>query len=78
VTFGGKVPARVSGCAHHRLPPAEEEASVKTQKERDEERRRGKLAELEKQVQSGSLVIRKMTAEEREQNPPRPRPPRRA
>ena len=51
---------------------------MKTQKERDEERRRGKLAELEKQVQSGSLVIRKMTAEEREQNPPRPRPPRRA
>jgi hypothetical protein len=79
VLFGGKVPARVSGCAHHRLPPAEqEEAIVKTQKERDEERRRGKLAELEKQVQSGSLVIRKMTAEEREQNPPRPRPPRRA
>ncbi len=50
---------------------------MKTQKERDEERRRGKLAELEKQVRSGSLVIRQMTEEERERNPPKPRPPRR-
>jgi hypothetical protein len=51
---------------------------VKTQKERDQERRLGKLADVERQVKSGSLVIRKMTAEERERNPPRPRPPRRA
>jgi hypothetical protein len=51
---------------------------VKTQKERDEERRRGKLADVERQVKSGSLVIRQMTAEERERNPPRPRPPRRS
>ena len=50
---------------------------MNNRKERDDERRRGKLAEVERQVKSGSLVIRQMTAEERERNLPRPRPPRR-
>jgi hypothetical protein len=48
---------------------------VKTTRERAEEKRLAKLALVREQVQSGSLVIRKMTAEERRQYPPRPAPP---
>jgi hypothetical protein len=56
---------------------------VKTTRERQDERRQQKLDEIQRQVQSGSLVVRQMTAAERERNPPRPRhtraerPPRR-
>jgi hypothetical protein len=50
---------------------------VKTPKERQEERRLDKLAEVERQVQSGSLMVRQMTPDERERNPPRPRTPKR-
>jgi hypothetical protein len=49
---------------------------VKTPKERDEERRREKLAEIQKQVDSGELSIRKMTPAERKANPPRERKPK--
>jgi hypothetical protein len=50
---------------------------MKTTRERAEERRQAKLELVEEQVQTGSLVIRQMTDEERQQNPPRPpRPPR--
>jgi hypothetical protein len=50
---------------------------MKTTRERAEERRQAKLELVEEQVQNGSLVIRQMTDEERQQNPPRPpRPPR--
>jgi hypothetical protein len=49
---------------------------MKTQRDRDDEKRRGKIADLERQVKDGSLVIRQMTDEERERNKPRPRPPR--
>ena len=40
--------------------------------ERQAERRRQKLIEVEKQVREGSLVVRQMTAEERARNPVRP------
>jgi hypothetical protein len=49
---------------------------VKTQQERSEEQRRSKLADMQRQVKDGSLVVRQMTADERERNPPRPRKPR--
>ena len=44
---------------------------VKTARERAEERRAEKLALVREQVQSGSLVIRQMTDEERRRYPPR-------
>ncbi len=44
---------------------------MKTARERAEEKRREKLDLIEEQVQSGSLVIRPMTDEERRQYPPR-------
>jgi hypothetical protein len=50
---------------------------VKTARERAEEKREAKLALVREQVQSGSLVIRQMTDEERRLYPPRPAPPKR-
>jgi hypothetical protein len=47
---------------------------VKSQKQRDEERRRQKLAEMQEQIDEGTLTVRKMTPKERKENPPRPRP----
>ena len=47
---------------------------MKTTQERALERRRQKLAVVEEQIRSGSLVVRKMTAAERARYPP----PRRA
>ena len=44
---------------------------MKTTRERAEEARQAKLDLIEEQVQSGSLVIREMTDEERERYPPR-------
>jgi hypothetical protein len=43
-----------------------------TQAERAAERRRERLEAMQEQVKSGSLRIRKMTAEERKRYPPRP------
>ena len=49
---------------------------MKTPQERAQDRRREKLAAIEEQVRSGSLVVRQMTAEERARYPPRAaRPP---
>ena len=45
---------------------------MKTMREKAEESRQAKLVELRKQVESGSLVIRQMTEEERRRYPPRP------
>ncbi len=45
---------------------------MKTARERAEEKRAEKLAMVREQVQSGSLVIRQMTDEERRRFPPRP------
>jgi len=50
---------------------------MKTTRERAEERREAKLEQIREQVESGSLVIRTMTDEERERYPPRPAPERR-
>jgi hypothetical protein len=47
---------------------------MKTTRERAEERRQAKLELVREQVESGSLVIRTMTEEERLQYAPRPRP----
>jgi hypothetical protein len=46
---------------------------VKSQVERERERRQAKLDEIERAVAQGSLVIREMTADEREKYPARPR-----
>jgi hypothetical protein len=45
---------------------------MKTARERAEEKRAEKLEVVRQQVKSGSLVIRKMTDEERRRYPPRP------
>jgi hypothetical protein len=50
---------------------------VKTPAERKEEARQQKLEEIQEQVDSGSLVIRRMTKQERRRFPPRPQAPRR-
>jgi len=49
---------------------------MKTARERAEERRLQKLAEVQAQIRNGSLVVRQMTAAERKSNPPQPRPKR--
>jgi hypothetical protein len=48
--------------------------AVKTQKERADERRKEKLASIDEQIERGTLVVRKMTKEERKAHPPRDRP----
>ena len=50
---------------------------MKTARERAEEKRAEKLELVRQQVQSGSLVIRQMTNEERRRYPPRPAQPKR-
>ena len=45
---------------------------MKTQKERAEEKRQQKLAEMQEQIREGSLVVRKLTAAELKQHAPRP------
>ena len=53
-------------------------AKPKTQQERAAERRREKLAQVQEQIDDGSLVVRQMTPAERKRNPPRPRVPKRS
>jgi hypothetical protein len=48
-----------------------------TQADRAAEKRRVKLEDVQRQVEDGSLTIRKMTAEERKRFPPKPAEPRR-
>jgi hypothetical protein len=50
---------------------------MKSQQERQADKRREKLLEIEKQISAGSLVVRQMTPEERRRNPRRPPRPRR-
>jgi hypothetical protein len=45
---------------------------MKSARERAEEKRAAKLELMREQVQDGSLVIRRMTDEERRRYPPRP------
>ena len=54
-----------------------ESGPVKTTRERAEEKRQAKLDFVREQVESGALVIRKMTDEERRRYPPRTAPTRR-
>ena len=46
---------------------------MKTQRERDAEKREQKLRDIDEAVESGGLVIRKMTPAERKKHPPKPR-----
>jgi hypothetical protein len=48
-----------------------------TQADRAAEKRRAKLEEVQRQVEDGSLKIRKMTVEERKRFPPKDAAPRR-
>lgn len=50
---------------------------MKSSRERAEEKRLAKLDMVREQVESGGLVIRQMTEEERQRYPPRPVAPRR-
>lgn len=45
--------------------------------DRAAEQRRAKLEDIQRQIESGSLKVRKMTAEERKLYPPKPAKPRR-
>ena len=47
---------------------------ARTVREQQDKRREEKLKQVQEQVDEGSLVIRKMTKQEREKNPPKPRP----
>lgn len=51
---------------------------MKTTRQRADEKRAEKLAQVAEQVESGSLVIRKMTDAERRRYPPRTAEPRRS
>jgi hypothetical protein len=50
---------------------------MSTQRERNEDKRREKLQQIEDQVEKGDLTIRQMTPAERAKHPPRPPAPRR-
>jgi hypothetical protein len=56
------------------LVPIRERGVMKTTRERAEEKRQEKLELVRQQQESGSLVIRQMTEEERKRYPPRPAP----
>lgn len=47
---------------------------ARTVREQQDKRREEKLKQVQEQIDDGSLVIRKMTKEERADNPPKPRP----
>jgi hypothetical protein len=49
---------------------------MKSGREKAEEKRQAKLAQVQEQVDDGSLVIRQMTEEERRRYPPRPERPK--
>jgi hypothetical protein len=49
---------------------------MSTSWERAEERRQAKLADVQQQIEDGTLTVRKMTEKERADNPPKPRPER--
>ena len=51
---------------------------MKTTREKAEEKRQAKLALIDEQVRSGTLVIRRMTAEERRRYAPRIAAPKRS
>lgn len=73
--------APIEDTAPTSAPPAAaappERPAAKTTRQRAEEKRQAKLDLVQEQVESGSLVIRGMTEEERERYPPQPAPPQR-
>ena len=44
-----------------------------TPKQRAEERRQAKLDDVQRQIDDGTLTVRKMSAKERADHPPKPR-----
>jgi hypothetical protein len=50
---------------------------MKTARERAEEKREAKLSWVREQIDTGALVIRQMTDDERRRYPPRPVTPKR-
>jgi hypothetical protein len=48
----------------------------KPTRQRAVERRRDKLAEVQRQINDGTLTIRQMTVKEQAEHPPQPRPKR--
>jgi hypothetical protein len=50
---------------------------VSQSREQQDKKRERDMAEFGRQVEEGSVVIRKMTPAERKANPPRERPPKR-
>ncbi len=58
--------------------PEREVTGVKTTRERAEEQRAEKLGRVREQLESGSLVIRQMTEEERRRYPPVAAPAKRS
>jgi hypothetical protein len=50
---------------------------MKSPAERKQEQRDAKLEEIQREVEAGSLVVRKMTSAEREKYPPKEPRPRR-
>ena len=59
------------------IAPVRGGGGVKSARERAEEKRAEKLERVREEVENGSLVIRRMTAEERRRYPPvapRPKP----
>jgi hypothetical protein len=57
--------------------PSDSHQTPKTSRERAEDKREEKLEVMRSQIESGSLVIRQMTDEERRKYPPRPASPKR-
>jgi hypothetical protein len=51
---------------------------ARTVRQQQDRKREEKLKAVQEQVDDGSLVIRKMTAKERAENPPRPRKPKKS
>ena len=50
---------------------------MKSQRERDQEKRDQKLKDIDEAVEGGRLVIRKMSPDERKRFPAKDRPPKR-
>jgi hypothetical protein len=51
---------------------------LKSQRERDQEKREQKMRDIDEAVEGGRLVIRSMTPAERKRFPARERPPKRS
>jgi hypothetical protein len=45
---------------------------MRSRQDREADKRRQKLLELQEQIRAGTLVVRQMTPEERKRNPARP------